>query len=140
MSENRRFLRFYAVGGLCVLVGACGPPGNPFPPPPTYLQTVDGPMIGVEQRSITEQMNYGLRVRIQPAGSPIVLVDLAPGWYLDQQGLHLSQHDRLKVEGTIPASDGVLRAQRLTKGMRSVRLRDEQGRPYWDPTFVPTRE
>ena len=118
-----------------MFAGACGPPRDPFPPPP-YLRTVNGSVVGIEQRTLAEQMAQGLRVKIQPAGSPLVVVDLAPGWYLDQQGLHLSERDRLTVEGSIAGGDGVLRAQRVAKGSVIVRLRDGQGRRYWDPTVV----
>ena len=122
---------------LVASAGACGPPRPPFPVPPQYRQTVDGPVVGVDRRSLDEQLAQGLRVTLQPTGRPLVVVDLAPGWYLDQHGLRFSERDRLTVEGTIAPDDGVLRAQRVSKGTVSVRLRDELGHPYWDPAAVP---
>jgi hypothetical protein len=125
---------------LCVFVGACGPPRDPFPPVPWYLQRVAGSVVSVDQRTVAEQMAQGVRVKIQPAGSPLVVVDLAPGWYLHQQGIHFAENDRLIVEGSVASDGGVLRAQRVTKGQVSAQLRDEQGRRYWDPAVDPVEE
>jgi len=137
MSSGYRF--HFVMGLIYMFAGACGPPRDPFPAP-QYFRTVNGSVVGIEQRTLAEQMAQGVRVRIQPAGSPLVVVDLAPGWYLDQQGLRFSERDRLTVEGSAATREGVLRAQRVRKGTVIVRLRDEQGRRYWDPTVRPSGE
>lgn len=93
--------------------------------------TVDGTVVGVDNRGASDQLAGGLRVTLQPAGRPTILVELAPGWYLDAHGLRFSEHDRLRVEGTPRAGDPVLFATRVSKGDTSLSLRDNEGRPLW---------
>jgi hypothetical protein len=92
---------------------------------------VDGTVVGVDNRSPNEQLSGGLRVTLQPEGRPTILVELAPGWYLDAHGLRFSEHDRLHVEGTPRAGDPVLFATRVSNGDTSLNLRDSAGRPLW---------
>ena len=110
---------------------SCGPPPGPFPPQGAPI-TIDGTIVGVDNRIPEERLARGLRVIVQPEGAPKVLVELAPGWYLNQQGLHFSERDRLSIEGRSNAGDPVILASRVTKGTTSVRLRDAAGRPLWD--------
>lgn len=120
---------------LSVTGVACGPPTFPVPPP-SFL-AVQGTVVGVDDRTPAEEMTQGVRIRLRPEGSPAVVIDLAPGWYLNQQGLHFSEHERLSVEGTSTVGDPVVHAQRVSNGSVTVLLRDDQGRPYWDPDIVP---
>jgi len=113
------------------LAAACAPITPALAPSGAPL-SIDGTVVGVDQRSPSEQLASGLRVTLQPEGQPKVLVELAPGWFLDQHGLHFSERDRLSVEGTSRAGDPVLFATRVTKGSTSVTLRDPAGRPLWD--------
>jgi hypothetical protein len=113
------------------LVAACGPI-TPVIAPSGAPLSVDGTVVGVDQRSPGEQLAGGLRVTLQPEGQPKVLIDLAPGWFLDQHGLHFSEKDRLSVEGSSRVGDPVVVATRVTKGTTSVTLRDAAGHPLWD--------
>jgi len=98
---------------------------------PRATLSVDGTVVGVDRRSASEQLSGGLRVTLQPEGRPTVLVELAPGWFLDQQGLRFSERDRLTVEGTSRPGDPMVFATRVTKGTKRFTLRDEDGRPLW---------
>jgi hypothetical protein len=120
-----------ALALIAQLAFSCGPPPGPFPPRGAPM-TIQGTIIGVDNRSADEQLAHGLRVTVQPEGKPKVLVDLAPGWYLDQQGLHFSERDRLSIEGRATSGDPIIVASRVTKGTTSVRLRDAAGHPLWD--------
>jgi len=77
---------------------SCGPSPGPFPPQGAPM-TINGTIVGVDNRLPEEQLARGLRVTVLPEGKRKVLVDLAPGWYLNQQGLHFSERDRLSIEG-----------------------------------------
>jgi hypothetical protein len=121
---------YFPVVAVWALAGACGPPRTVFPSPPPSLQTVNG-MVIVDQCAVAQHMAQGLRVRVQLASRRPAAVDLAPGWHLDQQGLHLDEHDRPTVEGCVAIGDGMLRGRRVTNGRVTVQLRDdEQGRRY----------
>ena len=92
---------------------------------------MNGVVLAVDERSPAEQAEQGLRVTIQPEGSAVVQIDLAPGWYLRRQGLRLSQHDRLTVLARSGSEGPVLRAQSVSNGIVEVPLRHADGRPYW---------
>jgi len=113
------------------LAAACGPITPALAPSGAPL-SINGTVVGVDQRSPSEQLAGGLRVTLQPEGQPKVLVELAPGWFLDQHGLRFSERDRLSIEGTSRAGDPVVVATRVTKGTTSVTLRDPAGHPLWD--------
>jgi hypothetical protein len=63
---------------------------------------------------------------------PVRLV-LAPGWYLDEQGLRFTPNESLRVEGTRGNEDGptLIVVHRLQRGDRSYLLRDEREQPLW---------
>lgn len=135
-SNQELFKTGILLGALAMLAQfacSCGPPAGPFPPR-TGATTIDGTIVGVDNRSPDEQLAHGLRVIVQPEGQPKVLVELAPGWYLNRQGLHFSERDRLSVEGRLNAGDPVFLASRVTKGKISIALRDASGHPLWDAT------
>jgi hypothetical protein len=89
-------------------------------------------VLGVDHVSPADQLASGVRLRVQPGSGQLVVVDLAPDWYLDRQGLRLSRSDRVRVEGT-RGSGLVLYATRVTKGGRTFELRSPAGRPLWTP-------
>jgi hypothetical protein len=73
-----------------------------------------------------------LEVRVR-SGAEIVLVRLAPGQFLKQNGVSLKEGDAIGVTG-YPAStaDGDLFvAEELSKNGKSLRLRNVRGRPLW---------
>ena len=119
--------------GLLALIAqlaSCGPASAPYPPKGPPL-TIAGTVVGVDSASPEDQLARVLRVTVQAEGERKVLVDLAPGWYLNKRGLHFSERDRLSVEGRVSAGDPVMAATRVTKGTTSVALRDAAGRPLW---------
>jgi len=75
-----------------------------------------------------------VRLVVQPDGAQPVTVELAPGWYLDKQGLHFSERDRVHVEGRREERDGksVLVVRRVGAPENGVVLRNELDRPTWE--------
>jgi hypothetical protein len=74
-----------------------------------------------------------VRLTIQPEGRAAVVVELAPGWYLDRRGLRFSEQDRLQVDVYRDGQEGdaPFVATRVRRGDRVVDLRDESGKPSW---------
>jgi hypothetical protein len=73
-----------------------------------------------------------VEIRVQSVGQARV-VRLAPTGFLKQGGLLLREGDAVKVKGFAVASmDGdILVATEITKGDKSLSLRDSRGRPTW---------
>jgi hypothetical protein len=123
----------------------CGPPlpsrRRPLEPPPP-VTTIDGEVIGVDRTPPEQHLQRSLRLTLRAGRSasagdrtgsgdpdPIV-VELAPQWYLEENGLRFVPNDRLVVEGT-RTQEGVLEARRVRKGPTSLELRNEAGKPVW---------
>jgi hypothetical protein len=126
------------LAGLLVLfeVTACAHSAPPAAQPysrsaDTPSFTADGRVLAVENDLAGNRLTY-VRLVISD-GDPPLRVELAPGWYLDQQGLRFSKDDRVTIEGTKVEQDGksVVVARSVRTDNQTVILRDEEGRPRW---------
>jgi hypothetical protein len=123
---------------LVLELTACGPPGDPaFPAgrePAHSSAAVEGEVLGVDRVAPTDRLASGVQLRVSPGAEAAVVVDLAPDWYLDQQGLRFAPSERVRVEGTRVSKPGgvVIYATKVQKGPKTVNLRDPgTGRPLW---------
>lgn len=76
---------------------------------------------------------YGLVILLGNDGN--YFIDLAPLWFLDQNGLFFEEGDALSVTGTKYGADGVyfLISSKIQKGENTVLLRNSEGMPLWQP-------
>lgn len=95
------------------------------------ISAADGEVMGVNEVPVNDWLNQNLRVTVRPGNEEIVEVELAPGWYLEQNGLRFEPGDRIVVEGTTRTREGVLVAERVRKGNTTVLLRNASGEPLW---------
>lgn len=118
---------------------ACSPAVAPPPSAPEHRPAepahsaaqLDGEVLGVDRVPPGDQLASGVRVRLQTSASSPVVVDLAPDWYLDRQGLRFGRTERVSVEGVRQGSS-VVYATRVTKDGRTIELRDPKtGKPLW---------
>lgn len=60
-------------------------------------------------------------------------VYLGPGWFLEKQGMKISDLDRVQVTGSRIMVQGqpALLAGEVRKGEQVLKLRNEQGQPLW---------
>jgi hypothetical protein len=123
---------------LAVLIGsACAPAAATSTPvtkarEPLPVYTVDGRVLGTDARH-PPSPETNVRLILQPDGEAPIVVDLAPGWYLDQRGIHFSEQERLQVEGYREQREDDSRfvVRRVRRKDQVLELRDEAGRPYW---------
>jgi hypothetical protein len=121
------------LASLVTLSAACGAPREPAPPvQPAPPFSTDGRVIGVERKSPDDPGAY-VHLLVAADGERPIRVELAPGWYLDQQGLRFSREERVSVEGHRErrAGDEVVVARRLRRGAETIELRDDHDRPRW---------
>jgi hypothetical protein len=98
------------------------------------MSAFDGEVIGVDRVPPGETLNSNVRLVLRSTSSEPVAVELAPGWYLEEQGVQLSPRQRMKVRGRqSKTADGgqTMVAWELETGNRVVPLRDGQGQPVW---------
>ncbi len=117
---------------MLVLLNACAsavtgssPRYGEQPPP----RTVDGEVIRVTSDTAQDGLPSGVRILVRPNSEPPVAVALAPGWYLHEHGVHFEPGDRVRIVGA--ASGQVFVASDVSKGERTLPLRDALGRPLW---------
>lgn len=94
--------------------------------------TMEGIVSSVERPRPEDSQAY-VHLVVTPAdGVPIRLV-LAPGWYLDEQGIRLEPRQTVQVSGKRVVKDGQsgIVVQRLRRGDESYILRDEHEQPKW---------
>ena len=138
-SKNCMFRAFIPIIPLCATLGACGPPapvpsfrGERAPDTAHSTASLDGVVLGVDEVPPGDRLASGLRVRLQPRRGREVVVDLAPGWYLDRHGVRLAPSDRIRVEGSYTAGgDLILFARSVETRGNVIHLRSAEGRPLW---------
>lgn len=61
-------------------------------------------------------------------------VHLGPKWYIEKQELILKKGDMISVKGSIFGfnSDESIMASEVSKGLKKLKLRDDEGSPLWD--------
>jgi hypothetical protein len=102
---------------------------------PSTVTTVDGRVLGVDGVPPERRLGENLRVTLRAGSEPIV-VELAPGWYLEHKGLRFERNQSISVEGTVDRERDVFIARRVHANSLSVDLRDAEGRELW-PDAAP---
>ncbi len=127
---------------LLSLVGALGcqppyiPPHPVVPdvPLPERRVSAQGLVLSVERPRPEDAQSY-VHVLIAPTGKQPIRLILAPGWYLDRQGIRFEPQQRVTAEGKRALHQGQasIMVERISTEHGSYRLRDEQEQPVWVP-------
>jgi len=135
------FPRLFA---LACLVTACAVQRQPAATPNPELEvhpvgTLEGRVTSVNRAFLQSGTGGTAVVSVRLAGDPPIVVQLAPGWYMDERGLHFSREDRITVTGSQTHKKDKIEvlAHSVEKGGVSLILRDEHGRPLWQAGGPP---
>ncbi len=125
---------------LVLLVGALGcqppylPPHPVVPdvPLPERRVSAQGLVLSVERPRPEDAQSY-VQVLIAPSGEQPIRLILAPGWYLDRQGIRFEPQQRVAAEGkrTVHQGQTSIMVERIATEQGSYELRDEQQQPVW---------
>ena len=134
--DTSHALRYAAVALLafaCTVTSEGVSAGPTGPNPAPVYTAADGRVLGVERASPEQPATY-VAIVFQADGKEPIRIELAPGWYLEERGLHFTPQDRVHVEGKTEARPGgsVLVVRRIEKDGKVLELRDESGRPAWE--------
>jgi hypothetical protein len=118
-----------------VTAAACQPTVPRIPSPvaaPGSNVTARGTVLSVERPTPEDSQSF-VHVTITPSDRNPVRLVLAPGWYLDEQGLRFEPRESISVEGRAVVEQGQRKivVQRVQRGEHSYLLRDEHERPLW---------
>lgn len=127
--------RLVACWALVAVTASCRPM---FPMPPRELAAAGDPVatqgiVSSVERPRPEDSQVFVHVVMTPGDQRPIRLTLAPGWYLDREGLDLAPNDAIRVEGNraMRAGEPEIVVRRVYKGDRSYILRDERSRPVW---------
>jgi hypothetical protein len=96
------------------------------------VQTMRGTVMAVEPFQHMRGTRRGLRIKLK-TDDETLYVYLAPIAYLDRNEMSISRGAEVEVAGSILDGDGrrVVIATEITKGGKTLTLRDAEGRPAW---------
>lgn len=99
---------------------------------PKNVETVSGRVVKVDKITPIRGMSYGVHL-ILKTDKGDVSVHLGPGWYIENQDMKIEPKDKLEVKGSKITFEGkpTIIAAEITKGSEVLKLRDEEGFPYW---------
>ena len=129
------------VFGLTML-GGIVPSGHAQSPPgraaggggydPSTVETVRGEVVGVEHIAAAKGRSGGVHLMLK-TDRETVPVHLGPAWYVDKQNVHVERGDRVEVTGSRVSFAGkpAIIARQVTKGGKTLTLRNEAGVPAW---------
>jgi hypothetical protein len=93
---------------------------------------VDGVVLSVE-RPRPEDNQAFVHLVISPADSKPIRLVLAPGWYLEEKGLHFEPQQTIHANGKRVVQNGEpsIVVQTIRQGDRNYLLRDQSEAPAW---------
>ncbi len=99
---------------------------------PSTVKTVSGTVTAVDQIASGRGRFYGIHIMLK-TGNEVLSIHLGPAGYLEQQGMNIQKGDTITVTGsqvTVQGEPAIIAAE-VRNGSRTVRLRDNIGKPLW---------
>lgn len=96
------------------------------------IETIRGEVIKVDKMTPKKGMTYGVHLMLK-TGKEIVSIHLGPAWYLENLDTKIEPKDEVEVTGSRIMFEGkpAIIAAELRKGDEVLKLRDENGFPFW---------
>jgi hypothetical protein len=99
---------------------------------PKTVETISGEVVTVDLQAPMKGMGSGVHLQLKTSKETIV-VHLGPAWYIENQDTKIEVKDKIEVKGSRVTFDGkpAIIAAEVRKGDEVLKLRDENGIPYW---------
>jgi hypothetical protein len=99
---------------------------------PKTVETISGEVVSVEKIARRGGRSYGIHLIVKTDGETIP-VHLGPSWYIERQDITIEPKDKIEVTGSRITYQGkpAIIAAEVKKGDEVLKLRDENGTPYW---------
>lgn len=98
----------------------------------TTVTTIKGTISNVDSQATPRGDSYMVRLTVQDtSGTTAVMV--GPSSYLDSQNISFNKGDAIQVTGSKVNFRGndILIAAQIVSGGKTIKLRDDSGRPVW---------
>ena len=99
---------------------------------PKTVETISGEVVSIDKITPMKGMYYGVHLTLKTAKETIS-VHMGPGWYIEKQDVKIEPKDKIEVRGSRVTFDGkpAIIAAEIKKGDDTLKLRDENGIPFW---------
>ncbi len=99
---------------------------------PNTIETVYGDVVSVEKATPGRSISYGVHLSVKTEEETLS-VRLGPEWYMENQGFAINPDDKVEIKGHRISDRGepAIIASEVKKGDEILRLRDENGLPFW---------
>jgi len=96
------------------------------------VETIVGQIRSIDKIYPVNNSSYGTHMSLFTTTGDIT-IHLGPGWYIDNQVTQLNADDNVIVTGSRVTYEGneVIIAKEVTKGGQVLKLRDDNGYPFW---------
>ncbi|NTU42318.1 MAG: DNA-binding protein [Nitrospirales bacterium] len=99
---------------------------------PATAETIRGEIVGIDRIMPMRGMSYGIHLQVKTEKGTIP-VHLGPAWYIERMDAKLEKGDTIEVKGSrvqMKGQEAIIAAE-VKKGDQTLRLRDENGFPFW---------
>ncbi len=99
---------------------------------PATVETVRGEVVSVDLITPRKGMTSGIHLVVDTDQGPLS-VHLGPEWYVSRQETRIEANDAVEVKGSrvVFKSEPAMVAAEITKGDKTLVLRDARGVPVW---------
>jgi hypothetical protein len=99
---------------------------------PKTIETISGKVIRVGRIVPFEGMSRGVYLLLK-TNKETISVHLGPAWFIENQDIKIEPQDRVEVKGSRATFRGkpIIIAIEIKKGDTILKLRDENGLPFW---------
>lgn len=97
------------------------------------METVSGELISIGKISLMNGLIHGVYVIVKSHEEKIT-VHLGPVWFVENQEITIKPKDKVEVKCSKITYQGkpAIIASEIKKGKETLKLRDENGFPYWN--------
>jgi len=96
------------------------------------VETISGQVTNIDKVYPDKNSSYGVHLTLSTSTGSIS-IHLGPGWYIEKQDVQIAKDDNITVTGSRVTYDGsqVIIAKEVVKGDMVLKLRDDEGYPFW---------
>jgi hypothetical protein len=96
------------------------------------VETITGEVVSVDRMTPMKGMSYGVHLMLK-TDKETVSIHLGPAWFIENQDLKIEPKDKIEVKGSRITFEGkpAIIAAEVRKGDEVLKIRDENGFPFW---------
>jgi hypothetical protein len=96
------------------------------------IENISGEVISIDNSTGVKGNNIGVHLTLK-TDKETISVHLGPSWFIDKQDVKIQAKDKIEIKSSRIIYQGkpTIVAMYVNKGGKSIKLRDENGKPVW---------